>query len=109
MEKKTAGKLTSRTTLAEIRTMLYADGYDSLLERAREIKRAALAGCCVWTRDHIITTDASRIHAVPLTWQEIKKESARDYEKLDGEFHGKTQTEIDAIVFRATVERNEDR
>ena len=56
-------KIKSRTTLAEIRAMLRLDGYDSLLGRARDIKHAAQTGCLLWTRDHIITSDASRIHA----------------------------------------------
>lgn len=56
--------ITSQTTLAEIRDMLCEDGYEHLINRAKEIKSAARHGSLMWTREKLYTTDASRISAV---------------------------------------------
>ncbi len=54
-----------RATLTEIEQALREDGYDELVPRAYEIRRAGQNGALVWTRDHLTTTDASRINARP--------------------------------------------
>lgn len=59
-------RITSRTTLKEIRTLLERDGYAHVDEKA--VKRAAVAGALIWTAKHLITTDSSRIHALPECW-----------------------------------------
>lgn len=58
-------KITSKTTLAELRGFLREDGYGHLASRAAEIKKARQAGCLLWTRERLVTTDASRINARP--------------------------------------------
>ncbi|HEX7069878.1 MAG TPA: hypothetical protein VF190_03685 [Rhodothermales bacterium] len=58
-------RITTRTPLAEIRTMLCADGYESLVDRADDVKRAAVSGCLLWTSERLTTTDRSRIDARP--------------------------------------------
>lgn len=58
-------RITTKTTLAEIRSALLADGYEALRDRAAEIKKAALTGCLLWTPERLTTTDASRIDARP--------------------------------------------
>lgn len=57
--------ITSRTTHAEIRRMLREDGYESLTDRAAEIKDAAGRRALLWTSERLTTTDASRIDARP--------------------------------------------
>lgn len=58
-------KITSRTTVSEIAAMLRADGYGGVSRRAAEIKKAALAGCLLWTPHRLTTTDSSRIDERP--------------------------------------------
>ena len=58
--------ITTRTTLASIREMLRADGYDDLVTtRAADIKRAARGGALLWSAHRLTTTDASRIDERP--------------------------------------------
>jgi hypothetical protein len=52
-------KITSRTTVAEIADQLEADGFDPGL--AAQVKKASKTGSLLWTRDKLVTTDASRI------------------------------------------------
>ena len=54
-------RITTRTTIAEIVDALYQDGFEDLVERAVELKRAARAGCLLWTAARVTTTDASHI------------------------------------------------
>ena len=60
-------RIAARTPLADVRRALRIDGYDALTPRAADIKRAAVVGALLWTRERIRTTDASRIDATPLT------------------------------------------
>ena len=52
-------------TLADIRAALLDDGYDALIDRAWEIRAAALRGALLWTARRLTTTDRSRIDAQP--------------------------------------------
>lgn len=56
-------KITTRTTVTEIRDRLHETGFATLSDRAAEIKRAASKGCLLWTAERLTTTDASRIDA----------------------------------------------
>lgn len=56
-------KITSKTTLTEIREQLREDGFDPLLAQA--VKEAARKGCLIWTAYRLTTTDASRIDERP--------------------------------------------
>ncbi len=58
-------KITSKTTISQVRAALREDGYAALAPRAKEILDAAWRGCLLWTRDRLTTTDASRIDARP--------------------------------------------
>lgn len=58
-------KITSRTMVTTIAEMLRADGYGEISRRAAEIKKAALAGCLLWTPHRLTTTDSSRIDERP--------------------------------------------
>jgi hypothetical protein len=55
--------ITSRTTIAQIRSYLREDGYETLVSRAAEIKAAAERGALLWGPFRLTTTDASRIDA----------------------------------------------
>lgn len=61
----TIKRITRTTTLPDIRAMLRDDGYTQLLDHASEIRRAALSGTLLWTRERLTTTDASRIDVRP--------------------------------------------
>jgi hypothetical protein len=54
-------RITSKTTLTELRNILGGTGFGHVRHRASEIKKAALAGCLLWTDTRLTTTDASRI------------------------------------------------
>jgi hypothetical protein len=56
-------KINANTTMRQIRSMLTHDGYDPSL--AEDVRRAHHAGCLLWTRDRLTTTDASRIDVRP--------------------------------------------
>lgn len=56
-------KITTRTTVTEIRDRLHETGFAKLSDRAGEIKLAAASGCLLWTSERLTTTDASRIDA----------------------------------------------
>lgn len=56
-------KITTRTTVTEIRERLHETGFATLADRAGEIKRAAAKGCLLWTAERLTTTDASLIDA----------------------------------------------
>ena len=64
-------RIMPRTSLLEIRDKLIEHGYLDLvddggnLDRAEEIKRAALAGHLSWDKNSLVTTDGSRISAIP--------------------------------------------
>lgn len=60
-----AHKITTRTTVAQLRHWLVLDGYRDLRPRAGEIKRAARSGTLLWTHERLTTTDASCIDARP--------------------------------------------
>ncbi len=59
----TTTKITTRTTLSQIRSMLADDGYDQALAPA--VKQAARTGSLLWTRERLTTTDASRLDVRP--------------------------------------------
>jgi hypothetical protein len=59
-------KISSRTSLRTIRAWLAQDGYAHV--DARDVRKAAVHGCLVWTTTHLRTTDASRIDVVPACW-----------------------------------------
>lgn len=63
-------KVTSRTSLRTIRAWLTQDGYGHV--DARAVRAAAVKGCLVWTSSHLVTTDVSRISAVPQCWSEVQ-------------------------------------
>lgn len=56
-------KITTKTTLTQVASMLRADGFDPALASA--VKRAARTGSLLWTSERLTTTDASRIDARP--------------------------------------------
>lgn len=64
-------KITTRTTLAQIRNQLAADGYEP--ECARDVKRAAMHGCLLWTSEKLVTTDGSRIAAFPASAWRVER------------------------------------
>lgn len=57
--------ITVKTRTAAITSALRADGYAALVGREDEIRRAALTGALLWTRERLTTTDKSRIDARP--------------------------------------------
>lgn len=56
-------KITSKTPVSDIAAALSEDGYSDSLASA--VKQAALAGCLLWTKERLTTTNASRINARP--------------------------------------------
>lgn len=79
-------KITSRTTLDQIRTALHLDGYGALAPRASEIKQAADRGCLLWTSNRLTTTDRSRIDARPAKGRDNFEDIRRAWEdKTEGE------------------------
>jgi|HigsolmetaAR202D_1030399.scaffolds.fasta_scaffold49377_2 hypothetical protein len=62
-------KLTSKTTVAEVRAMAREDGFEITSAEARQILAAHKKGALVWTRDRITTTDASRLDLRPTAWR----------------------------------------
>jgi len=57
-------KITTKTTIKSIRNALSADGFSPIYASA--VKRAALAGCLLWSSERLVTTDSSRIDARPV-------------------------------------------
>lgn len=58
-------KITSKTSLRQIRNALQEDGFFDAVDHEAEVKAAALRGCLLWTRERLTTTDASRIDVRP--------------------------------------------
>lgn len=56
-------RITPKTPLSHIRKLLAFYGYDPSLAPA--VKRACAASCLLWTRERLVTTDASRIDVRP--------------------------------------------
>jgi hypothetical protein len=52
-------KITDQTSISEIADQLEADGFNPQL--AVSVKKAAKTGSLLWTREKLITTDASKI------------------------------------------------
>ena len=54
-----------RASLTEIEAALRTDGYEALVPRAFEVRRAGQRGALLWTPERLTTTDESRISARP--------------------------------------------
>lgn len=54
-------RITSRSTVADVRDMLREDGYPDDTETARAVRAAHRRGALLWTRERLTTTDASRL------------------------------------------------
>lgn len=55
--------------ISEIQEKLREDGYPDGIAVAVAVKKAAATGCLVWTREHLKTTDSSRLDLLPLLRQ----------------------------------------
>lgn len=62
----TIGNVTvGRMSAEALRAALEAGGYEALVGREADIKRAAKSGCLLWSSTRLTTTDSSRIDERP--------------------------------------------